>query len=122
MSVDEPVGAWPPQAKGLAPVRSVPTQPVAAPPAPSALPEPPTGPLVTVTMTCMHDGRSHAVPDTELTGTTSGSGYYRAVCGHLVSAAPMVAPEGSPCRTCDETRQTKPARSPRRLGLRLLGG
>ncbi|MGI5130221.1 hypothetical protein ACQEVB_25700 [Pseudonocardia sp. CA-107938] len=94
-------------------------------PEPAAIPEADsdTGPIVTVTVTCVHDGHSHAVPDTELTSMTAGSGYYRAVCGHVVTAAPMVAPEGAPCRQCDEAAQeTKSSRRARRLGLRLLGG
>jgi hypothetical protein len=85
-------------------------------------PESTTGPVVTVTVTCVSDGHSHAVPDTELTGLASGSGCYRAVCGHVVTAAPMVAPEGAPCRQCDETREVKTTRPARRLGMRLLGG
>jgi hypothetical protein len=122
MSVSEPVGAWPPQ------VRDTSSQPTVIPapaPAPvSAVPEreADTGPIVTVTVTCVHDGQSHAVPDTELTSMTAGSGYYRAVCGHVVTAAPMVAPEGAPCPHCDETRETKVSPRARRLGLRLLGG
>jgi hypothetical protein len=122
MSVSEPVGAWPPQ------VRDTPVP--AAIPAPTPAPlttavpqgQPDTGPIVTVTVTCVDDGHSHAVPDTELTSMTAGSGYYRAVCGHVVTAAPMVAPEGAPCRHCDEARETKVSPRARRLGLRLLGG
>lgn len=115
MSVGEPVGMWPPAVR----VASAP-QPVA--PVPDPVPEPTTGPIVTVTVTCVSDGHSHAVPDTELTGLASDSGYYRAVCGHVVTAAPMVAPEGAPCRQCDEAGEVKAARPARRLGLRLLGG
>ena len=121
MSVSEPVGAWPPQVRET----SIPVVPApAAAPAPTAISEGEldTGPIVTVTVTCVHDGHSHAVPDTELTSMTGGSGYYRAVCGHVVAAAPMVAPEGAPCRHCDEARETKASPRARRLGLRLLGG
>jgi hypothetical protein len=119
MSLSEPVGAWPPQ------VRDTSTSPAATPvPVPVAVPLPQrdTGPIVTVTVTCVHDGHSHAVPDTELTSMTAGSGYYRAVCGHVVTAAPMVAPEGDPCPHCDESREAKTSPRTRRLGLRLLGG
>lgn len=110
MSVSEPVGAWPPQVRGT-------TSPQAAEDA-----EPPTGPIVTVTVTCVQDGHSHAVPDTELTSDAASSGYYRAVCGHVVTAAPMVAPEGAPCRPCDDAREVKVPRPARRLGLRRLTG
>jgi hypothetical protein len=52
-----------------------------------------------VSVTCISDGRAHDVPDTEL---TQRSGYYSALCGHVVAAAPMVAPEGAPCPLCAE--------------------
>ena len=122
MSVSEPVGAWPPQVRE-SPIPSA-AVPGPAVPAPTAAldGDPDTGPIVTVTVTCVHDGHSHAVPDTELTSMTGGSGYYRAVCGHVVAAAPMVAPEGAPCPHCDEARETKASPRARRLGLRLLGG
>jgi hypothetical protein len=56
----------------------------------------------TVSVTCLNDGRAHDVPDVELVAGGSRSGYYRAVCGHLVSAASMVEPDGEPCRHCAE--------------------
>jgi len=56
-----------------------------------------------VSVTCISDGRAHAVRDTELaTGNSHNSGYYSAVCGHVVTAAPMVAPDGEVCRVCAE--------------------
>lgn len=115
MSVGEPVGMWPPAVRAAQPIAAHPVEVASEP-------EPDTGPIVTVTVTCVSDGHSHAVPDTELSALTSGSGFYRAVCGHVVTAAPMVAPEGMPCRQCDEAREVKAARPSRRLGLRLLGG
>ena len=121
MSVSEPVGAWPPQVRDTSIPRAA--APVPAPaPAPTAEHESDAGPIVTVTVTCVHDGQSHAVPDTELTSMTAGSGYYRAVCGHVVTAAPMVALEGAPCPHCADSRGAKASPRARRLGLRLLGG
>ena len=57
----------------------------------------------TVSVTCIADGRAHAVRDTEIASSTSyRSGYYAAVCGHVVTPASMVAPDGEPCRVCAE--------------------
>jgi hypothetical protein len=56
-----------------------------------------------VSVTCISDGRSHAVRDSEIASSTSyQSGYYAAVCGHVVTPASMVAPDGEPCRVCVE--------------------
>ncbi|SHJ96884.1 hypothetical protein SAMN05443637_101345 [Pseudonocardia thermophila] len=113
MSASEPVGAWAPGVREA--------RPHPGGPAPES--EPATGPVITVAVTCVEDGQSHAVPDTELTGPSACSGFYRAVCGHVVSAAPMVAPEGEPCRQCLEARQAaNRSRRGRRRGLRLLRG
>jgi hypothetical protein len=57
----------------------------------------------TLSVTCMSDGRAHAVRDSEIAqGTTHRSGYYSAVCGHVVTPASMVAPDGELCRVCAE--------------------
>jgi len=65
----------------------------------------------TVSVTCVTDGRSHAVPDSELTqGVAHDSGYYSAVCGHMVAAAPMCAPDGEPCRSCSDLWDRRNAR------------
>lgn len=57
--------------------------------------------IVTVAVTCRVDERSHAVPDTELTRTAAAdTGRYHAVCGYVVSPAPLVAPDGKPCDVC----------------------
>jgi hypothetical protein len=54
-------------------------------------------------MTCISDGRAHAVRDTEIASSTSyQSGYYAAVCGHVVTPASMAAPDGELCRVCAE--------------------
>ncbi|WP_143517128.1 hypothetical protein [Pseudonocardia sp. MH-G8] len=61
------------------------------------------GDACTISVTCVADGRSHAVPDGELAmAATQRGGYYSAVCGHLVTPAPMVAPDGELCRACAE--------------------
>ncbi|WP_346269489.1 hypothetical protein [Pseudonocardia sp.] len=75
----------------------------------------------TVTVTCALDSQAHQIPDSELTAPYAlRSGRYRAVCGCVVTAAPMVQPEGEPCRTCAAI-VSPPARSRRgRSGLRRL--
>jgi hypothetical protein len=61
-----------------------------------------TGPA-TVSITCISDGLSHAVRDTEIASANSyQNGYYSAVCGHVVTPASMVAPDGEPCRVCSK--------------------
>ena len=55
----------------------------------------------TVTITCARDGRAHHVPDVQIAGPQAdGAGRYVAVCGHVVTAAAMVEPEGAPCPRC----------------------
>lgn len=57
--------------------------------------------VVTVAVTCRLDERAHAVPDTELTAPHAvDSGRYHALCGYVVSPAPLVAPDGRPCDEC----------------------
>jgi hypothetical protein len=57
----------------------------------------------TISVTCVSDGRSHAVLDAELAvGSLQRSGHYSAVCGHVITPAPMVAPDGELCPTCAE--------------------
>ncbi|OLT10704.1 hypothetical protein BJF78_05165 [Pseudonocardia sp. CNS-139] len=57
----------------------------------------------TVSVTCMADGRAHAVRDSEIAATSScHSGYYSAVCGHVVTPASMVEPDGELCPGCAE--------------------
>jgi hypothetical protein len=58
---------------------------------------------VTVPITCITDGLTHDVPDTELAaGASKRNGTYLAICGHVVAAAAMVEPEGEPCALCAE--------------------
>ena len=63
-----------------------------------------TGPrraVSTVTITCARDGRAHDVPDAQIAGPQAdGAGRYVAVCGHVVTPAAMVEPEGAPCPLC----------------------
>ena len=55
----------------------------------------------TVVITCMLDGRAHAVPDVQVAGPQADRrGRYVALCGHVVTAASMVEPEGAPCPLC----------------------
>jgi hypothetical protein len=59
------------------------------------------GDITTVAITCIVDGRAHAVPDVQIAGPQADrQGRYVAVCGHVVTAAPMVEPEGMPCPLC----------------------
>ncbi len=55
----------------------------------------------TVTVTCAVDGRSHAISDVQLARPAADTGgRYQAVCGHLVTPASLVEPDGKPCRLC----------------------
>jgi hypothetical protein len=57
----------------------------------------------TVSVTCVSDGRCHSVLDAELAiGALHRSGYCAAVCGHVITPAPMVAPDGELCPVCAE--------------------
>lgn len=76
--------------------------------------------MATFSVTCVTDGRAHAVPDSELAqGVAHDSGYYSAVCGHMVAAAPMCAPDGEPCPSCnaawDAHRANRRPARPRRF-------
>jgi hypothetical protein len=79
-------------------------------------------PVETVTVTCCIDDRAHEVPDTELAATSrQRDGYYQALCGHVIAAAPMVMPDGQPCQLCAAIRErTTPRQRPARLA-RILG-
>ena len=76
----------------------------------------------TVTMTCCLDERAHEVPDTELgRSAMRPDGYFQALCGHMIAAAPMVMPDGEPCQLCAAIRDRSTApRRPARL-QRILG-
>jgi hypothetical protein len=79
-------------------------------------------PVETITITCCIDDRAHEVPDTELATTSrQRDGYYQALCGHTIAAAPMVMPDGEPCQLCTAIRERTTARGrPARLA-RILG-
>lgn len=68
----------------------------------------------TISVTCVMDGHCHSVPDEELAiGITHRGGQYAAVCGHVVTPAPMVAPDGVRCPRCaerDASHRTKRGR------------
>ena len=73
-----------------------------------------SGPGPTISVTCVADGRCHAVPDSELAiGATQRGGHYAALCGHVVTPAPMVAPDGELCPVCAERDAAHRRRSPR---------
>jgi hypothetical protein len=62
-------------------------------------------PVLTVTVTCCRDLRAHEGSDVELAAAAERrDGRVRAVCGHVLSAAPMVAPDGPPCPLCEAIR------------------
>ena len=77
-----------------------------------------TSRVQTVIVTCTQDSRAHAVADTQL-ATALESGRYNALCGHMVSAAPMTEPDGEPCLLCEELRN-RPVERPRGGLLRRL--
>jgi hypothetical protein len=65
--------------------------------------------IQTVTVTCCRDERAHEVPDVELAAAAERrDGRLRAICGHILAAAPMVAPDGPPCPLCAAVRAVKP--------------
>ncbi len=70
----------------------------------------------TISVTCVLDGRCHSVPDEELAiGIAQRGGQYSAVCGHVVTPAPMVAPDGDLCPSCAE----RDSSHRRRRGIRF---
>lgn len=70
-----------------------------------------------LTLTSVIDRRAHKVTDTELCAPHAvRTGRYEALCGHLVSPAPLVAADGTPCRRCAELDPTPTAATPRRRG------
>jgi hypothetical protein len=74
------------------------------------------GASTTISVTCVMDGRCHSVPDEELAiGIAQRGGQYFAVCGHVVTPAPMVAPDGEMCPACAE----RDASHRRRRGFRF---
>lgn len=55
-----------------------------------------------IVITCAVDGRDHLISDSAMAaGLAAGHGRYTAACGHVVVAAPMVAPEGPSCLDCE---------------------
>ena len=55
----------------------------------------------TVSITCVTDGHTHRVSDLQLgAAEADGRGRYRALCGHLVTAASLAEPDGAPCSSC----------------------
>ena len=86
----------------------------------------PRGPLspfelgggATISVTCVMDGRCHSVPDEELAiGIAHRGGQYAAVCGHVITPAPMVAPDGDLCPGCAERDASHRSRRGHRFRL-----
>ena len=80
------------------------------------------GAVDTITVTCCVDSRAHEVPDAELAEAARRlDGYFQALCGHRITAASMVEPDGQPCLLCAAIRErtTAPRRTPRLQ--RILG-
>ena len=69
-----------------------------------ARPCPPVRPSsTTISITCLNDGMAHDVPDAQLAAAAHDrAGCYIAVCGHVVTAASMVEPDGKRCPLCAE--------------------
>lgn len=60
-------------------------------------------PSTTISITCLTDGLAHDVPDAQLAAPAADrAGCYIAVCGHVVTAASMVEPDGKRCPLCAE--------------------
>lgn len=79
-----------------------------------------------LTLTSVIDNRAHKVIASELCAPqATHTGRYAALCGHLVSPAPLVEADGAPCGRCTELDPTpvaerrRPARR-RGRGLRRL--
>jgi hypothetical protein len=53
----------------------------------------------TILITCSLDNQAHHVTDNSLKAG-QGTGYYQALCGHLVAAAALATPLGRPCTAC----------------------
>jgi hypothetical protein len=62
---------------------------------------------------CAIDSLTHEVSDKDLATVTSGR--YRALCGEVITAAPMSQPEGRPCEGCTAARIPAPPGRSRRL-------
>jgi len=57
----------------------------------------------TISITCLNDGMAHDVSDGQLAAAANDrAGSYIAVCGHVVTAASMVEPDGKRCPLCAE--------------------
>jgi hypothetical protein len=72
-----------------------------------------------VWVTGAEDGLDHAVcDDAMVAGIDEGNGRFRALCGVVVPAAPMIEPPGRRCRRCSEMLYTPPQsqESPERRG------
>ncbi|WP_156819419.1 hypothetical protein [Pseudonocardia sp. HH130630-07] len=74
------------------------------------------------TLTSVLDNRAHKVIDSELCAPHACDiGRYEALCGHLVSPAPLVEEDGAPCARCAELDPTATVEQPRRSRRRGWG-
>lgn len=63
-----------------------------------------------VLLTSVIDGLAHVVTDVELCSPEAmRQGRYLAVCGHRVSPAPLVVPDGARCSPCTDQRRGRRA-------------
>jgi len=76
-----------------------------------------------VSLTSVIDNRAHMVTDVELSSQHAmRMGRFEALCGHLISPAPMIEPDGARCLRCDELNRALRPASPRlRRRTRGLG-
>ncbi len=75
-----------------------------------------------LTVTSVLDGRAHKVTDAELCAPHSmRTGRYAALCGHLVSPAPLIDVAGTPCARCVQLDPTPPAEETSRRPARRRG-
>jgi hypothetical protein len=73
----------------------------------------------TIPITCSIDNQAHHVTNNSLIAGQR-TGYYQALCGHLIFAAALATPLGRPCAACiaiavawQQTPTVRPARCPR---------
>jgi hypothetical protein len=56
--------------------------------------------VMTTPVTCTQDGIAHEITDEVMAAAMADQTPFEAVCGHIVLPAPLVAPNGRPCRRC----------------------
>lgn len=56
--------------------------------------------IKTTPVTCTQDGIAHQITDEVMAAAMADQAPYEAVCGHIVTPAPLIAPNGRPCPRC----------------------